>query len=399
MPTSSELNLSLATTSRLPQINVLEQTKYLERFKNIRYLLDAFGIVIVLNQYLQVVYCNEAFLNFTNKTGTGLDKIIGNRTGEVLNCIHSNSKFGCGTSEHCTACGALQAILASRNGTKTSKECRITVNKEKEDFSLDLMVTTAPFSLELQDYIIVLIKDISDEKRRKALERIFFHDVINTAGGLHGLIQLLDASSTESPYTIDITQDLLQISANLLEEIKCQRDLVSAENNELVINTEKIESLAILKTTVKQFANHQLTGEKSIEIDNNSADIEFNTDPVLLKRILGNLLKNALEASGKGDIITTGVKICDSRIKFWVNNPAFMPRNVSLQIFQRSFSTKGNGRGLGTYSVKLLTERYLKGSVWFQSSEAEGTTFTVSIPLPADLTKPRQNSPTSKVVR
>lgn len=39
-----------------------------------------------------------------------------------------------------------------------------------------------------------------------------------------------------------------------------------------------------------------------------------------------------------------------------------MPRTSQLQIFQRSFSTKGKGRGLGTYSIKLLTERYLKGT-------------------------------------
>ena len=38
-----------------------------------------------------------------------------------------------------------------------------------------------------------------------------------------------------------------------------------------------------------------------------------------------------------------------------------VPEDVKLQIFQRSFSTKGPGRGLGTYSMKLLTERYLKG--------------------------------------
>jgi signal transduction histidine kinase len=44
-------------------------------------------------------------------------------------------------------------------------------------------------------------------------------------------------------------------------------------------------------------------------------------------------------------------------------------------VFQRSFSTKGTGRGLGTYSIKLLTERYLGGRVWFESAEGHGTTF------------------------
>jgi len=53
---------------------------------------------------------------------------------------------------------------------------------------------------------------------------------------------------------------------------------------------------------------------------------------------------------------------------------------VQLQVFNRSFSTKGTGRGLGTYSVKLLTERCLKGRVGFTSALGEGTVFQVTLP-------------------
>lgn len=66
---------------------------------------------------------------------------------------------------------------------------------------------------------------------------------------------------------------------------------------------------------------------------------------------------------------------------FWVHNPTVMPRKVQLQVFQRSFSTKGKGRGLGTYSVKFLSERYLQGQVFFASTPETGTTFTVHYPL------------------
>jgi len=51
-----------------------------------------------------------------------------------------------------------------------------------------------------------------------------------------------------------------------------------------------------------------------------------------------------------------------------------------LQIFRRSFSTKGIDRGMGTYSMKLLTE-YLQGEVSFTSSEENGTLFVARYPL------------------
>ena len=59
---------------------------------------------------------------------------------------------------------------------------------------------------------------------------------------------------------------------------------------------------------------------------------------------------------------------------FRVNNPGVIPANIRTQIFQRSFSTKGHGRGLGTYSMKLFGENYLNGKVYFQSNEKQGTT-------------------------
>jgi sensor histidine kinase regulating citrate/malate metabolism len=65
-----------------------------------------------------------------------------------------------------------------------------------------------------------------------------------------------------------------------------------------------------------------------------------------------------------------------------------MPLDTQLQIFNRSFSTKGGNRGVGTYSIKLLTERYLHGKVSFISSVETGTIFKVILPknlaMPAD---------------
>jgi signal transduction histidine kinase len=64
-----------------------------------------------------------------------------------------------------------------------------------------------------------------------------------------------------------------------------------------------------------------------------------------------------------------------------VHNPVYIMPEIQLQIFQRSFSTKGSGRGLGTYSIRLFSERYLKGKVSFTSNPQEGTTFRVQYPL------------------
>jgi sensor histidine kinase regulating citrate/malate metabolism len=64
-----------------------------------------------------------------------------------------------------------------------------------------------------------------------------------------------------------------------------------------------------------------------------------------------------------------------------VNNTEVMRKEVQLQVFQRSFSTKGqSGRAIGTYSMKLLGEWYLGGRVDFGSRTPEKTTFQLVLP-------------------
>jgi signal transduction histidine kinase len=93
------------------------------------------------------------------------------------------------------------------------------------------------------------------------------------------------------------------------------------------------------------------------------------------------MLKNALEATEIGGTVVIRCVRQGEHVVFSVNNPSVMPQEVQLQIFQRSFSTKaGTGRGIGTYSVKLLGEHYLGGKVEFSSEESEGTTFTITLP-------------------
>jgi len=58
-------------------------------------------------------------------------------------------------------------------------------------------------------------------------------------------------------------------------------------------------------------------------------------------------------------------------------------------MFQRNFSTKGEaGRGFGSYSMKLLGEKILKGKVDFSTDRRNGTVFVFT--CPADTTTGRK---------
>lgn len=334
-------------------------------------------ILLALNEYRQIVYANERFLELL-PAQKRQDGILGQRPGEALGCLHAfEDGGGCGTTESCSTCGAVHAILSSQGGAAEIKECRITRGENGE--ALDLRVWTTPIAVAGESFTILAALDISHEKRRQSLERIFLHDICNVAYGLSWFAGFLQKATPEQiPGYIDSVGRLCR---QLIEEIEAQRILMRAEAGDLPLKQEKLSSLQLLEHAVGLYREHPVAQERHLQIIPNAEDVTLVGDRTLLSRVLCNLLKNALEACRSDETVTAGCTGQDGHVEFSIHNPGAIPREIQLQIFQRSFSTKGTGRGLGTYSIKLLTERYLHGQVSFTSTPEQGTIFQVRYPL------------------
>jgi hypothetical protein len=335
------------------------------------------NIFLVLDSQRRVAFANKALLTLL---GLPDDRAVrGRRSGDLLGCVHADeTEGGCGTTDYCQVCGALSTILASLRGTSAVSECRI---RQKDGGALDLRVSASPLVLGGECFSLVVVEDIGDAKRRAVLEQVFFHDILNLAGVLTGYASLLRDLPEGSPQLGHFKDKLYQASMRLVDEIQMQRDLIAAENGELALRPSCVQSLAFLGSVQDCYRVHDAAKDRDIQIDPQSDDVLFDSDPVLLERVLGNLVKNALEAIPPGEIVTLRCRATAEQVIFEVHNPTVMLREVQLQVFQRSFSTKGKGRGLGTYGVKLLSERYLGGSVTFTTSPEYGTTFRVVYPL------------------
>ncbi len=327
------------------------------------------SIIMILNSDRQLLFANDNLADFLRVES--IEELKGQRPGEILGCIHSKKNVaGCGTSENCEMCGAVNSIMDGLKGVFSVNECRILTGDGTDAF--DLKVWATPYVVGNEKFVIFAVEDISSEKRRKVLEKTFFHDIINTAGGLKGMMHLLK----ESPeYFNEFKNMLFEAADTLIDEINAQKQLLAAEGNELAINLHEVNSLELMKSVIELYKNHSVAENKNIRMLDSSDNVTFITDETLAKRIIGNMIKNALEAIREGSTVTISCKEQENSVDISVHNDSVMPREVKLQMFQRSFSTKGAGRGIGTYSMKLLLEKYLKGKISFTSEEGEGTTF------------------------
>lgn len=390
LPPNMTDHLCPSETSQQPrcsQVEIENQSKAISNNRQLLDVLDAFpGFVLVLNHPRQIVFANQAFLNFLG--ATCLAEVLGKKPGDALACEHAvQSVLGCGTTVFCSTCGAAKAIpLLHQPENSAAQECRI--RQEGSGKSFDFRVQTAPFPGGDDSLYLFFLTDISHEKRRRALERIFFHDVANIATGMVGLSRTLCQKELDEEKEKQFKTVLHRYAHRLADEVEAQSALAAAENNDLHVQAAPCESLALLEEVAAFYNNGGNAQTSRVEIAAEAVTTEFSTDPRLLQRILINMTKNAVEASPPEAVIRIGCEQAGNDLEFWVHNQSCMPEKVQLQIFQRSFSTKGSGRGLGTYSIKLLGERYLKGKVSFTSLPEQGTTFRFRCPCSIETAKP-----------
>lgn len=379
-----EKESSSASSHRLSRAEALSQLREARTIEKGPVSLDAVAVPIaVLNEQRQVIFANLAFREFVG--ARSLEDLCGDRPGELLGCANANG--ACGDSEACEFCGAAQAIRETqRTGRAAVRECNISVSTADRRPAYDLQALTSPFEIGGKPYVLISFSDISHQKQRQSLERIFFHDILNTASSFRVYLDLLGRGETSRERQRSLVERLSAVCDTLEEEIQGQKLMLSAENGTLRAQRNLIESRSLAVHVTRQAEGLEIARGRTVAIAPFSEQLTFISDDVLVKRILGNMLKNALEASPEGAVVSIGFRRHgETEIILSVHNTSFMDRAVQLQLFRRYFSTKGDGRGLGTWGMKLLAEEYLGGRVSFSTDPESGTTFSLTLPL-----KPRE---------
>jgi PAS domain S-box-containing protein len=373
-----ELDTRFASAYRSPRDEV--ECDFLEISQNSCSVYFSFFPLplLVLNNHRQLVFANQACLGMLGLSS--VEDFLGHRPGEAIQCAYSGIEpGGCGTSRFCRECGLVRAVLGcmESNGPSTH-DTRILQSMEGKCQARDFRVHAVPFNVGESRFYVVTIQDISDLKKRELLERTFFHDIINTAGGARNLVQLLQSEGDSE--LCEVSGLLCTALNGLVDEIMSHRDLMMAERGDYPPHESRVMSGKLLDDVTREMLSQPLAEGRTIRISPASEDRAVWADRSLLRRVLINMLKNGLEATSTGGTVNAGCFAIDGRIVFEVQNDLVMEEKTQLQIFKRFYSTKGQGRGVGTYSIKLLTENYLGGKVEFVSNESVGTVFRVSIP-------------------
>ena len=117
--------------------------------------------------------------------------------------------------------------------------------------------------------------------------------------------------------------------------------------------------------------------EPNIIVENSATVV---VDPAMIRRVLVNLVSNAIQAMPRGGKLTLRASRSDGNTLIHVRDTGNgMTPEVMGKLFQPLFTTKAKGTGFGLPVCKRIVEAH-GGEIVVESETGKGTIFTITIP-------------------
>ncbi len=242
----------------------------------------------------------------------------------------------------------------------------------------------------LEEHAGVLAKIVEERTRQlKNTERLVAigqtagmvgHDLRNPLQTISGELYLAK-SEVESLADGEIKNNL-QESIRMIEEQAAYMDKIVSDLQAFVqpvrIDKKPVD-LNILVAGVLETV--PIPQEVAVHISNQGSFPQVKADPHLLKRVLINLVTNAVQAMPNGGSLSIAAELnAQEGVSISVQDTGVgIADGIKSQIFSPLFTTKPRGQGFGLAVCKRVIEAH-GGSIGFESTEGKGTSFTVLLP-------------------
>ena len=259
----------------------------------------------------------------------------------------------------------------------------------------EVEITLSGFSREGQRMCLVAVRDVTQERAlREQLERAerlrlagetaagVAHNFNNLLCAIHGSAELLLRGEPDEGVRRQAERILLaaEDGAALVRRIAAVSRL-----DPPLENLPAIPVAALIDDALALCESHLLasaaTGQVPMIARRVPVDLPpVRGDPVGLREVLINLLRNAIDACAGGGDVTISAERDGDRIALVVaDSGTGMDRTTQDHLFTPLFSTKGErGSGLGLASCFAIIRRH-RGSIDVSSTPGKGSTFTVRL--------------------
>lgn len=239
---------------------------------------------------------------------------------------------------------------------------------------------------------VTMVQDITQkrmlERRKNIAERMLFKEIALRLRSLREKVDSFDwASIRQRGSKIDYETEMKDVFETFEARLSGLKTLSEIIGGQFVPQKETVRLRDLwgrLQLTFQHLAANRQVGMRLVQeclVNRSVEDFTLRTDPALLKNILENLLKNALEASPPGTEVVLSARRTLNSFVIEITNDGEIPESVLPKFFQPYNTTKSTGSGLGAFSARMMVEA-LGGVI--KAVSGNGVT-TISIGFPVNV--------------
>lgn len=183
----------------------------------------------------------------------------------------------------------------------------------------------------------------------------------------------------------DADADILKRSTlTIVQQVEAMKEMVDDFSEYAKPSKKQSVDIDLSALIQEVLALYAVKTEVSFNADSGSGLLIIKGDPVSIRQVLHNLIKNALEATGaKGHIEINLHRVQKNNadfieLGFYDDGPGIKEEQIE-QIFDPYVTTKAKGTGLGLSIVKKIIEEH-GGTIWVDTRRKIGAGFIIQLP-------------------
>lgn len=276
---------------------------------------------------------------------------------------------------------------ALQSGAPCSYESRLR-QKDGETRPVEVYVRRVEF--EEATAVQWLFRDIKERKEldalREDLTAMIYHDLRSPLGNV---VSSLEVLSTMVDPADESVRAILSIASNSTARIQrllsSLLDLNRLESGQSVVDQKVTDPIALIEQAVKDTSPSVEGRRQSISTSLPVRQAALWVDPDMVRRILTNLIENAVKFTPAEGKLEVGARIDDKWLELWVkDNGPGIPTADQERIFEKFTRLRGKdkpaGLGVGLAFCRLAVLGH-GGRIWVQSEPGKGTEFHFTLPL------------------
>lgn len=224
------------------------------------------------------------------------------------------------------------------------------------------------------------------ESLRDSLVHMIVHDLRSPLAGIVGYLSLIELFEAQCPEQVQgFIQKSTQNTTMLMDMINNLLDLHRFESGEVPLHLESVE----MQTLIDEGIDALGAGVESVRLEKDYPEtlVSLEADPQLIRRVVTNLVGNAIKFNPPNAPIRVALCCDDKQVHFSVtDHGAGIPEAYQKTIFDKFVQVEAHANkkhfssGLGLSFCQLAVQAH-QGEISVQSTPGEGSCFTVSLPL------------------